>query len=96
MALNFLTILSGMSLDFETVSEPNRLTEMNICYLSTFLKVKAELNSVHLLLIASTLGWSLHPKINLTMFYNCYHRSYIILDSKSGRNIDNKFNKRFD
>ena len=56
MALNFLTILSGMSLDFETVSEPNRLTEMNICYLSTFLKVKAELNSVHLLLIASTLG----------------------------------------
>ena len=56
MALNFLIILSGMSLDFETVSEPNPLTEMNICYLSTFLKVKVELNSVHLLLIASTLG----------------------------------------
>ena len=56
MALNFLIILSGMSLDFETVSEPNRLTEMNICYLSTFLKVKVGLNSVHLLLIASTLG----------------------------------------
>ena len=58
MQLNSLIILSDVSLDFETFLQYNRLIEMDICSLSTFLKVKVEFNSVHLFLIASILGWS--------------------------------------
>ena len=60
MLLNSLIILSGMSFDFETFLESNRLTAVDICSLSIFLKVKVEFNSVHLFLIASILGWSLY------------------------------------
>ena len=63
MSLNSLIILSGMSFDFETFLRYNRLIAVDICYLSTFLKVKVEFNSVHLFLIASILGWSLYPII---------------------------------
>ena len=45
MSQNSLTILSIMSLDFETFLEPNRLIAIDICSLSTFLKVKVEFNS---------------------------------------------------
>ena len=58
MQLNSFIILSDVSLDFETFLQYNCLIEMDICSLSTFLKVKVEFNSVHLFLIASILGWS--------------------------------------
>ena len=48
MSLNSLIILSGISMDFETVLESNRLITMDICSLSIFLKVKVEFNYVHL------------------------------------------------
>ena len=45
MSQNSLTILSIMSLDFEAFLEPSRLIAIDICSLSTFLKVKVEFNS---------------------------------------------------
>ena len=48
----------------ETFLESNRLIARDIWFLSTFLKMKVEFNSVHLFLIASLLGWSLDLKIN--------------------------------
>ena len=64
VSLNSLTVLSGMSLDFETFVESNRLIAMDICSLSTFLKVKVEFNFGHSFWIASILGWSLYLIIN--------------------------------
>ena len=46
MSLNSLIILSGMSFDFETFLGSNRLIAVDICSLSTFLKVKVEFSSV--------------------------------------------------
>ena len=66
MSLNSLIILSGMSFDFQTFLEANRLNAVDICYLSSFLKVKVEFNSVHLFLIASILRWSLYLIVNLS------------------------------
>ena len=66
MSLNSLITLSGMSFDFQTFLEANRLNAVDICYLSSFLKVKVEFNSVHLFLIASILRWSLYLIINLS------------------------------
>ena len=45
-----------MLLDFEAFLESNRLVVIDICSLSTVLKVKNEFNSVQLFLIASILG----------------------------------------
>ena len=64
MSLSSLIILSGMLLDFKTFLESNRSIAIDICSLSTFVKVKVEFNSVHLFLIASILGWSFYLIIN--------------------------------
>ena len=48
MSLYSLIILSGISLDFETFLESSRLITIDICSLSTFLKVKVEFNPVRL------------------------------------------------
>ena len=64
MSLNSLIILSGLSFDLETFLESHRLIAVDICSLSTFLKVKVEFNSVHIYLITSILGWLLYLIIN--------------------------------
>ena len=45
MSLNSLIVLNGMSFDFETFLDSNRLIAVDIC---SFLKVKVEFRSVHL------------------------------------------------
>ena len=47
MLLNSLIILSGISLDFEAFLDCNHLIAVDICSLSTFLKVKVEYKTVH-------------------------------------------------
>lgn len=63
-----LIILSSMLFDFEGVLESNRLVTMDLCSLSTFLKVEVECIFVHLFLIAKYTWKELYHRINSSRF----------------------------